>query len=223
MFWGRGWLVWGDSRLRVGGSCGRPCRVVHRRGPPPVAKSSARGVPRLRAQADEPQDHRDVARAPTQGAGDARRPGLAQDADGQVAQRRHDLGSRAPTDLGAVFVEDAVPHVVHAVFDRPVLADELQHGGRIGAGGVEAGGPEDDFVAGPSTPQRRAVQTRRGAIDAEDLPDMREVEVAVQFSAGADLPRLQAAVGLVRRLVHRGGRPPNGGRGCHRGASAGCP
>ena len=56
------------------------------------------------------------------GGGDAGVPGRFQDADGQVAQGGHGLGSAAGADLGGVFAVADVAEVVQGL-DLPVAAD----------------------------------------------------------------------------------------------------
>jgi hypothetical protein len=71
------------------------------------------------------------------GGGDAGVPGRFQDADGQVAQGGHGLGSAAGADLGGVFAVADVAEVVQGL-DLPVAADP---GGELGplAGDKELG------------------------------------------------------------------------------------
>jgi hypothetical protein len=66
------------------------------------------------------------------GGGDAGVPGRFQDADGQVAQGGHGLGSAAGADLGGVFAVADVAEVVQCL-DLPVAADP---GGELGGGGL---------------------------------------------------------------------------------------
>jgi hypothetical protein len=104
------------------------------------------------------------------GGGDAGVPGRFQDADGQVAQGSHGLGSAAGADLGGVFAVADVADVVQGL-DLPVAADP---GGELGGGclvGVQADDRADSD--GPPPP---AVQRPDLAGQAEGLGGVREAE-----------------------------------------------
>jgi hypothetical protein len=129
------------------------------------------------------------------GGGDAGVPGRFQDADGQVAQGGHDLGSAAGADLGGVFAVADVAEVVQGL-DLPVAAEP---GGELGGGclvGVQAG----DGVDGDGPPPP-AVQRPDLAGQAEGLGGVREAE------SGGDGRGLEGAVLLaaVTPVVLTGG------------------
>jgi hypothetical protein len=119
------------------------------------------------------------------GGGDAGVPGRFQDADGQVAQGGHGLGSAAGADLGGVFAVADVAEVVQGL-DLPVAADP---DGELGGGclvGVQAGDGVDG--GGPPPP---AVQRPDLAGEAEGLGGVREGE------PGGDGRGLEGAVLLA--------------------------
>ncbi len=60
------------------------------------------------------------------GGGDIRGAGGAQEADGGVAQRRHDLRDGPAADLGAIFIEGHVANPVGAVLDAPMVAEKRE-------------------------------------------------------------------------------------------------
>ncbi len=104
------------------------------------------------------------------GGGDAGVPGRFHDADGQVAQGGHGLGSAAGADLGGVFAVADVAEVVQGL-DLPVAADP---GGELGGGclaGVQAG----DGVDGDGPPPP-AVQRPDLVGEADGLGGVREGE-----------------------------------------------
>jgi len=85
-----------------------------------------------------------------------------QDADGQVAQGGHGLGSAAGADLGGVFAVADVAEVVQGL-DLPVAADP---GGGLGRGclvGVQAGDRVDGDGPPPPAVQRRIWRVRQRA------------------------------------------------------------
>jgi hypothetical protein len=63
-----------------------------------------------------------VAAVVAQRSGEVDRPSAAQQADGQVAQGRHDLRAGPRPDLGVVLGKGHVPDVVQAVFDHQRVA-----------------------------------------------------------------------------------------------------
>lgn len=50
--------------------------------------------------------------------------------------------------------------------------------------------------------------------DTEDLPDIREFKVMVQFASGPDLANFQTAMGFIDGLVLRGENRPDEGLRC---------
>ncbi|HET6748206.1 MAG TPA: hypothetical protein VFL71_03010 [Actinomycetes bacterium] len=61
---------------------------------------------------------------------------MAEHADGEVAQGCHDLRRGPGAELGGVFCEGDVAHLVQSVLDRPVAADEV---GQPGGAGLRMG------------------------------------------------------------------------------------
>ena len=130
------------------------------------------------------------------GGGDAGVPGRFQDADGQVAQGGHGLGSAAGADLGGVFAVADVAEVVQGL-DLPVAADPA------GWGQVSFGTwpPADDlFRLRPPFPEQ-FVHDGRTVLDhrADLLPvdQLRNGRPAVTNQQG-DLFDRHAAIGQQR-------------------------
>src|SRR6266705_916517 len=71
--------------------------------------------------------------------GDADVPGQAQDADDQVPERGHDVGSGAGAGGGGVLTEGDVTDPVELVLDLPVAANPLGELVRAGLGRGQAG------------------------------------------------------------------------------------
>ena len=133
----------------------------------------------------------------------------AEQADRDVAGGRHELGRRAGSDLGAIFVEGSVPDVMFAVFDAPVAAVSGEHVGRVGLPGGEAGDPVDGF----GFADRLFAQAEGFPVDAERLIDVGEVD-AGDVAGAPDGTQLDPAVAAVMGGVVRGGKsPPLAGSG----------
>ena len=56
----------------------------------------------------------------------------AQNADGEIAERRHDPGAGLRSDAAAIFVEGDVPDVMRFVFNAPVSTVDLKKPLRAG-------------------------------------------------------------------------------------------
>lgn len=106
----------------------------------------------------------------------------------------------AGAGAAAVFVEGDVAYPVQAVFDGPVATCQGEQLGGGGALGAAAGDPADDLMAGLA-----GGEVERDAFDLEDLLAVGEVDVAVERGAGPDAAGFEATVGLLERLVLRGG------------------
>jgi hypothetical protein len=80
---------------------------------------------------------------------------------------------------------------------------EIEHAGWVGFFRREAGDTKDDFFCG-------FVGFEFGYLtaDTEDLPNVGEIHVVVQFRAGPDLTDLQAAMALIDGLMLRGEKRP---------------
>jgi hypothetical protein len=109
------------------------------------------------------------------------------------------LGARAFANAAAVFIEGDVAHPVQAVFDGPMSTAQIQQAGRVGLLGGEAGDAVDGFGAPLFAEQLSGI-----ALDTEDLADVGEVQIAVQFGVGPDVTDFQAAVGFIGGGVLRG-------------------
>lgn len=88
-----------------------------------------------KSKADESQDLGTEAGAMAESGGDVAGAGHAEQRDGQVAHRGHDLGASAFADLRAVFIKGDVADPVEAVFNRPVAAAETKQASRTGLPG----------------------------------------------------------------------------------------
>ena len=179
-------------------------------------------VQRLR-QSQQPQRALDVAAEVSGRGGDVLGSRQTQEADRHVAQRRHHVRTSGPAHLGTIFVIDHVPHVVQAILDLPVTAVVGEHLRRRRPLWRQARQAVDRFLDGFAAFHHVAVQVGCRAPNAEDLSDVREVEVVVQLDAGPDLPLLQAPMALVEGRVLRGGEHRDRGSRCPVAASAGCP
>lgn len=129
--------------------------------------------------------------------------GHAQQRDGQIAQRGHDLSPGAATDAAAILIEGHVADPVEAILNRPMLAAEGENTLWIGTLGSHAGNSVDGFGAEFLRDDFCGV-----ALDGEDLSGMRKVDVALQFGTGPDLPYFDAAMAFIRRDVLRGEKTP---------------
>lgn len=138
----------------------------------------------------------------------------AQQADGDVAQRRHCVRPAAPAHLGTILVVGHVSHVVQAILDLPMAAVVDEHLLRRSLLWRQAGYAVDGFRDGLAALDDVSVQVGGGAPNAEDLSDVGEVEVVVQLGAGPDLPRLDPPMALIDGFVRRGEKPPSGEAGC---------
>ena len=166
-------------------------------------------------QTDQPESFFDVAGEMPQLAGDIRGPSQAQQSDDQVAQGGHHLSRSALADSAAVLVEGHVADPVQPVFDAPVPAVELQ---KL-RGRRDVGRHARDAVGDLAT-LLRPVQVADDPFDAEDLPDVWEIDVAVQILTRPDPPPLQPPVALIDRLRLRGETLPSRGSRCRSSRSA---
>lgn len=123
----------------------------------------------------------DVERKPPERFGDVGCTASAENADGEIPQRRHHSGAIAGSDLGAVFVEGYVADPMESVFDTPLASVEPEDslGGSLRRG--EAGNTIDclgGFLVFP--------EMSHGPPYAKDLAHVRELQVIVQLFAGPD-------------------------------------
>jgi hypothetical protein len=88
---------------------------------------------------------------------------------------------------------------VQAVFNGPVAAAELQDSGRLGFLSRKTGDAVDGFAA-----LFVAEQVGGAAFDAEDLAEIGEIQIVVEFGADPDVPDFQSSVGLIDGGVLRG-------------------
>lgn len=131
--------------------------------------------------------------------GDVAGTGHAEQRDGQIAQRSHDLCAHPLADLGAIFVKGDITDPMEAVFNRPMAPAQAEQASGSRSLGREAGNAIDGFAAGFLGDQFGGV-----ALQAEDLGAMRKLEVARQFGAGPDLADFQPSMGFIGGGVLRG-------------------
>lgn len=98
-------------------------------------------------------------------------------ADGDVAQAGHDPRAVAAANLGPVL--GAVADVVEPVFDLPMAAVQPEQTGGVRFVGAEARHPEAPLHSALSAANDTACEVGRDALNAEDLADVREVQVLV--------------------------------------------
>jgi hypothetical protein len=88
---------------------------------------------------------------------------------------------------------------VQTVFNGPVGAAELQYSGRVGSLGRQTGDAVDGLAALFATGQ-----VGGAALYTEDLADIGEIQIVVEFGAGPDVTDFQSSVGVIDSGVLRG-------------------
>ena len=141
--------------------------------------------------------------------GDVDGGGQPQQADGQVAQRGHDLSSGEFANAAAVFVKTHVAHIMQAVFNAPVTAVQGQQVHRGGFLRRQAG----DAIHGFGAELARA-QFGGLALQAEDLSAIGEIQVVLQLAAGPQASDFQTAVAFIEGGVLRGETLPSADPQC---------
>lgn len=123
----------------------------------------------------------------TAGRGDVGGAAAVQQADGEVAQGRHDSRAVSGSDLGQVLAVGDVADPVQSVLDAPVPAQgvgELDGGGLLGS---QVGDRVDRFGAPPAAGQRPAaagdLKRQPGVREADSSADRGEFEGALLASA----------------------------------------
>ena len=115
----------------------------------------------------------------------------------------------ALANAAAVFVEAQVAHIVHAVFDTPMVAVERQQARRAGLLRSQAGEAIPGFGA-----EFAGDEVRGLAPDDEDLRGVGKIEVADPFGGGPDAPPFETTVALIEGFVRRGETLPSAGPRC---------
>lgn len=162
------------------------------------------------SEAEQSQRTLGVAATGTQCWGEVGRSGQTQQADGQVAQRGHDLGSSVFANAAAAFVKAHVAHIMQAVFNAPGVAverDPAEREHRVGFFRTQAGDAIHRFRAAFARGQFAGV-----ALDAENLSGVGEMDVPSEFGAGPEAPDFQTTVAFITGSVLRGGTLPTAGR-----------
>lgn len=112
------------------------------------------------------------------------------------------MGAPSFADGRAVFVKGNIPHIVEAVFNRPLAAAQTEEAGGVGFLRGQAGEAIDGFRAYFLSDDFGGL-----ALDAEDLGGIGEGEIIRQFGTGPDVADFQAAVGFIGGGVVRGEKP----------------
>ena len=68
--------------------------------------------------------------------------------DGQIAQRGHDLRSRAGAQAGTVFAKGDIAHIMHTILNAPMTPRQIEEAARAGLDGSEVGDEIDHFLGG---------------------------------------------------------------------------
>lgn len=137
---------------------------------------------------------------------DAGRAGEAQEAEGEIAQTRHELRRVSRPDLRAVLIERHVADPVHLVLDAPVVARETKQ--PLAVRGLPGKARHSEANVGSLI---RAVEVADGGFDPEDLAGMGKVYVLTRSdpSRGPDLACLDTPVTPAFFYVRRGKKTPN--------------
>jgi len=135
--------------------------------------------------------------------------GQTQQADGQIAQRGHDLSSGEFANAAAVFVKAHVAHIMQAVFNAPVAAVQGQQAPGAGFLRTQTGDTIHGFAA-----QLAGVQGGGLALQAEDLRGIGEIQIVLQLAAGPQASDFQAAVAFIEGGVLRGETLPSADPRC---------
>jgi len=124
-----------------------------------------------------------MASAKAKSGGEVDASGQTQQTDGQVAQRGHHLSSGAFANAAAIFVEAHVAHIMQAILNAPVAAVQGQQAPRAGFLRSQTGEAIHGFAA-----ELAGAQIRGLALQAEDLSDVRKIDIIVEFGTGPDAP-----------------------------------
>lgn len=124
------------------------------------------------------------------GGADAGEPGGLQQADGQVAQPRQQLGRLTFSHPAVVFAKAAVAHVEQLVFDVPVITRQLQQARRIGLIGPEARDAVGEVGGGLAVLGATSFKLK-------DLLHARPIEIIIQGRRAGQAPIFRSPVGLV--------------------------
>lgn len=126
----------------------------------------------------------------------------AEQGDGQVSKRSHDLGAISPADAAAVFIIGDIADIMEAVFNGPMASGQAHEAGRSGLLGAEAGNSIDGFGAFFAGDEFGGM-----ALDAKDLAGIGKGQVSGKFGAGPDVADFQPSMGFIDGGVRRGGKP----------------
>jgi len=155
-----------------------------------------------RGSGDEGQSRSGLGGVVATGGGDVGGARRAQEAKGRVAQRGHDLGDGPAAHLGPIFIEGHVADPVGAVFDVPMVTQEVEDLPCPRPLGGEAGHAVDPFVALLARLLEGDV-----ALDNEDLACPRPRAVSGEQCPQRQTTPLDAPMAKVeglRRLGRRG-------------------
>lgn len=130
----------------------------------------------------------------------------SQDANGDIAECRHDPGAGLRSDAAAIFVVGNIPDIMQLVFNAPVFAVDLKESFRAGFLGSKAGNTAHHFVA-----ERVSIKVGHQALDPHYLLVIGELNVSFELGAGPDSSGFDPSVSFVHRFMLRGEKPPYGG------------
>lgn len=114
--------------------------------------------------------------------------------DGEAAQAGDVLGAMAGADAAAVLIVVPIEDVMTAIFDRPVATVDFEQAPSIGLFGGTAGDAIGHLAGGLT-----GFFINRGPFNGEDLADMGEIHIIVEFGTGPDFTGFDAA--MVGRVV----------------------
>src|SRR2546423_2279216 len=117
----------------------------------------------------------------------------AQQADGRIAQSRHDFGTMVCMNGAAIFSHAHIFDVMQAVFDRPMSSLEFEQPLRDANRGRQAA----HSIANRLVPFAFRLPA---TADLEDLVQARPVGIAFEFRRDANTADLQASMPLVGGL-----------------------
>src|SRR5947207_2000618 len=80
--------------------------------------------------------------------GDLRGACAMNEGDGQIAQRGHDLRSRAGAQAGPVFTKGDIAHIMHTMLNAPMTPRQIEEAAWTGLDGSEVGDEIDHLLGG---------------------------------------------------------------------------
>ena len=130
----------------------------------------------------------------------------SQDANGDIAECRHDPGTGLRSNAAAIFVVGNITDIMQLVFNAPVFAVDLKESFRTGFIGSKAGNTAHHFVA-----ERVSIKVGHRALDPHYLFVIGKLNVSFELGAGPDSSGFDPSVSFVHRFMLRGEKTPYGG------------